>query len=231
MASRQRVEVKWKDLRLAARTGGAGYEESEVAAEDLVKKLAARATGAEVRPIVVWFYRPDQAKENDKLEASVFQNETVGLAFKRFYTYRVNVDTIDREELVKRYGKTPSFRFFDPAGEPVATLTGRRVSSLKGFTRCVEKAWGLSYDLNLKSYVKEMTKILDRLDKVGQKKTAIERDRARLAKKPNPRKQRSLEADEAKLAKEEARITEDEGKLLDKVQLKEKFQKKPPSAE
>ena len=118
MASRQRVEVKWKDLRLAARTAGSGYEADEVAAEDLVKQLAAKAAGPNVRPTVVWFYRPEEIEENDKLEANLFQNETVGLAFKRFHTFRVNVETIDREELAKRYAKTPAFRFFDPAGEP-----------------------------------------------------------------------------------------------------------------
>jgi hypothetical protein len=190
-----------------------------------VKKLAASAAGADIRPIVVWFYRPDEVEENDKLEANIFQNETVGLAFKRFHTFRVNVDTIDREELAERYAKTPAFRFFDPAGESVATLSGRRVTSLSGFTRYVEKAWGLSYDLNLKRYVKEMTKILDRLDKVGVKKQAIERDRARLAKKPNPRKLRAVEAEEAALEKERALIAEDEKEVLDQVQLREKYQK------
>lgn len=215
--------MKWKDLRLAARTGGSGYDETEVAAEDIIKKLAKSASGAAVRPTVIWFYRPEDIEENDKLEANLFENETVGLAFKRFHTYRVNVETIDRDELAKKYAKTPAFRFFDPAGEPAGTLSGRRVSSLSGFTRFVEKVWAESYDLQLKAYVKEMTKILDRLDKVGQKKTAIERDRARLVKKPNARKQRALEAEEAQLAKEEARITEDEKKVVEKVRLKEQF--------
>ena len=87
----------------------------------------------------------------------------------------------------------------------------------------MEKVWAASYDLQLKAYVKEMMKILDRLDKVGQKKTAIERDRARLVKKPNARKQRALEAEEAKLVKEQARIADAEKKVVERVQLKEMY--------
>ena len=62
-------------------------------------------------------------------------------------------------------------------------------------------------------------------------KKAIERDRARLVKKPNARKQRALAAEEAKVAKEEARIAQDEQKVLDKVKLKEKFRKELASAD
>ena len=78
----------------------------------------------------------------------------------------------------------------------------------------------------MKGYVKSVIKILDRLDKVGQKKTAIERDRARLAKKPNARKQRAVDAEEAKIVKEEARIAEDEKKVVEKLQLREQYQAK-----
>jgi len=177
---------------------------------------------------VIWFYRPEEVETNDKLEANIFQNETVGIAFKRFHTWRVNVDAIGRDELAKKYGRTPSFRFFDPAGELLGTMTGRRVTSLSAFTRYVEKVWAKSYSCSLKSYVKDTARILDRLDKVGQKKTSIERDRARLAKKPNARKQRAVDAAEKKLQKEEAKIVEDERKVIAKVTLKEEFQKLTP---
>jgi len=225
------VEVKWQELRLAARTAGSGYDADEVPAEDIVKKLAAKASGADIRPTVIWFYRPDEVDTNDKLEANLFQNETVGLAFKRFHTWKVNVDTIGRDEIAKKYGRTPSFRFFDPAGEPIATMSGRRVTSLSAFTRYVEKAWGKSYAYGLKAYVKDMTKILDRLDKIGQKKASIERDRARLAKKPNARKLKALDVQAENLAKEEATIGEDEKKIIAKVELREEFQRAPAKAD
>jgi hypothetical protein len=147
----------------------------------------------------------------------------VGLAFKKFHTFRVNVDIIQREELRKQYRRTPSFRFFDPVGEPVGTLEGRRVTSLSAFTRYVEKVWKTSYTYSLKSYSKDMTRILDRLDKVGQMKTNLERDRARLAEKPNPRKQREADKDQAEIEKAEKAIAEDEAEIHAKVKLREEY--------
>lgn len=228
MASQQRVEVKWNDLRLAARTNGSGYDANEVPAEDIVKQLAAKAAGPDIRPTVIWFYRPDDAETNDKLDANIFTNETVGLAFKRFHTWRVNVDAIGRDELAKKYDQTPSFSFFDPAGEPLGTMSGRRVTSLSAFTRVVEQVWAASYSLSLKAYVKEMGGILDRLDRVGRQKAAIEADRERLSKKPNARKLKALEVEEAQLAKERKLIDDDEQKVVAKVVLKEEFQKQKP---
>jgi len=141
------------------------------------------------------------------------------------------VDTIGRDELAKKYGRTPSFKFFDPAGEPIGLMSGRRVTSLSAFTRYVEKVWAKSYSYGLKKYVKDMTRILDRLDKIGQKKASIERDRVRLVKKPNARKLRALEVQEEKLKKEEATISADEKKIIAKVELKDAFQKVPAKAE
>lgn len=210
------------DLRLAAKTAGSGYDADEIPVEDLVKKLALRKN-EETRPFVIWFYRPDEVETNDKLEANIFQNETIGLAFKRFHAYRVNVDTIGRDEIRKKYDRTPSFRFFNPAGKQVGKMEGRRVTSLSAFTRIVEKNWSATYSISLKAYVKDMCRILDRLDKVGALKKSIEADRARLAKKPNPRKQRKVEKDEERVQKEEAKIAEDEKKVVAKVKLKPEF--------
>jgi hypothetical protein len=216
------VEVKWDDLRLAARTSGANYAEESVPVEEVLKNLS-QPVKAGAQPAVVWFYTGEQPEENDELEAEIFSNEQVGLALRQFRRYRVNIDRITREDLRKEYSRTPGFRFFDPTGECVAKLEGKRAGSLKGFTRLVEKVWGHAYTVPLRTYTKQMAKILDRLDKLAQEKETLEAQRARLAEKPNPRKQREVDREAKEIEKEEQQIQEDEKAIFEQVKLRPEF--------
>jgi hypothetical protein len=65
-----------------------------------------------------------------------------------------------------------------------------------------------------------MTKILDRLDRVDGRLQVMEQSRARLAAKPNPRKQRALDKEDAELQKTRSKIESDEQTLLASVTVR-----------
>ena len=177
---------------------------------------------ADSKPAVVWVYRPDDDRTNASCEANIFNNEGVGIAMKKFRTFRVNWHDMPTETLQEEYKNTPAFFFFDPTGKLVTKSQGKKVDSLSTFSKALDATWTQSFAGKLRSYQKSMTKILDRLDRVEGRKQVLDQSRARLAAKPNPRKQRALDKEDAELAKALEKIEKDEQTLLASVDLKSK---------
>lgn len=187
--------------------------------EDLYKNVS-----ADNRPAVVWIYDPEDDSANQRCEANIFRNEQVGIALKKFRTLRIDVDAISSQKIREEYAKrAPSFHFFDPKGEFLTKVEGKKATSLSSFSRLMDKTWNKSYNTKLRTYAKGMTKILDRLDRLTGKKTILTQQLARLAQKPNPRKAAALKKTETALAKEEAKILEDEQTILAKVALRPQY--------
>ena len=174
-------------------------------------------------PAVVWIYNPEDEKANTSCEGNLFQNEGIGLAMKKFRTFRVNWHDIPTEALQKQYASTPAFHFYDPSGKLISKTQGKKVSSLSTFSKAMNAAWSKSFTSKLRDYQKKMTKILDRLDRVDGRKQVLEQSKARLLAKPNPRKQRALDKEEAELQKLASKIAEDETKLVTSVKVKSGF--------
>lgn len=158
------------------------------------------------------------------INSKVFQNERVGIAMKKFRCYRVNVEEIGNRELREEYLRTaPSFLFFDPAGDAVAELKGKRASSLSTFSACVEKTWNQSFTVRMKPYIKQITEILTRLDKLNGSVQIQEQAEARQDSKPNALKQRKLEAQAEELRAEREAILADEREVLASVELRSRY--------
>ncbi len=180
--------------------------------------------GADATPAVVWLYTPADEKAMRACDTNIFRNERIGIALKKFRCYRVNIEEIDSREIREEYLRAaPSFLFFDPAGDQTAHLTGRKAMSLSGFSSVVGKTWNLSFTVKLKPYTKDMTNILDRLDKVNGRTQILEQSRARLDSKPNARKKRKLQAEAETLRAEKETIVEDEQEILASVELRSKY--------
>jgi len=220
---RLRVTVDWDRLSLTTRASGPGYATVEVPVDEAVRKLAERNARIGARPTVDWVYRSSQDEENERLSATLFRNETIALALRKFRTVRVDLDTVDREDVRDDFERTPAFLFFDPAGNLIDRLEGRRVDSQSSFSRRVGKAWAESYEGRLKRYVSEMTDVLDRRDELERERSSLERDRARLAERPNPRKRAALEREEEQLRKAEERLAEAEREADEAVEVREDF--------
>ena len=172
------------------------------------------------KPAVVWVYRADDDRVNANCEANIFNNEGVGIAMKKFRTFRVNWHNIPTETLQEEYKNTPAFFFFDPSGKLVTKSQGKKVDSLSTFTKALDTTWRKSFDGKLRDYQKSMTKILDRLDRVEGRQQVLEQSRARLAAKPNPRKQRALDKEDAELREILEKIEKDENALITSVAVR-----------
>ena len=216
------MKVRWETLRLSETTSD-GYVDSGKPLDDLILQAVKRRAG-ENKPVVVWIYDPENDKVNQGLESKVFYDEKVGLALKQFVCLKGDVETIPDERLMKKTRrKTPIFYFFDPAGKPFDTLTGKRATSRSGFTSRLEKLWELSYDMKLRVYAKKMSSLLDRMDKLAEKRKQLESKMARAASSPS--KYAGLQKQEEKLKKAEAKLLDEEQKIFDACKLRPEYQK------
>lgn len=217
------MQVGWSNLNLAPQTAGSEYGGSTLRVAEVLRQLSSDVS-ADSTPAVVWLYSPEEEDANQRCNSNIFQNEQVGLALKKFRTLRVNVLEIQHNELREEYSKTaPAFYFFDPAGEEIGKVQGKDATSLSDFSKLMERTWNTSYETKLRKYTKSMTRLLDQLDRIDAKKQNLEREKERLAEKPNPRKQRKLSAEEEELQKAMDSFNESEQKLLETVKLRSKY--------
>jgi hypothetical protein len=215
--------VQWKILRLAETTGGGQYGETALPVADKLKQLFPTLKASNM-PSVVWICDVSDDKSVQKINRVVMQNEPVGIALKRFNCFRVNVLDMPEGDLKKKYEKeAQAFYFFDPAVKQVARLAGKRANSLSAFASYMEKTWNASFKMKLKVYQKAMKDILDRLDKLDGQKQVLNRQRARLAERPNPAAQRALDAKLKKFEEERSKIEADQQAINEKCVLKPQF--------
>jgi hypothetical protein len=217
-------------MRLGVRTSGAEYAANTVPVDQVLKQ-SSDSPSADSTPAVVWIYDPSDEKDNASAQSNLFQNEGVGIALKKFRTLRVDVTAIRSERVKELYKSTPAFRFYDPSGELVGILEGRNSDSLSSFSSLLERTWDKSFTVRLRGYTKQMTKILDRLDRFDGQKQVLDQNLARLSGKPNARKQRQLEKESEELEKVAREIAEDEQELLASVKLRDDFLPKSEDGE
>jgi len=216
------VQVNWQLLRLTEKTGGGAYGATARSVQDRLKTLFPQIS-ASSKPSVVWMQDLEEEKSITKANA-IFQNENIGLAMKRFNCFKVDVHGIPDGDLKEKYIRQVGFHFFDPKGEPIGKpLTGKRSTSLSAFNRIVERAWNKIFTMTIKVYQKKMKKVLDGFDKVDVKKQAIERDRTKLARKPNPAKAKQVERDQAEVDKATKKVEDLERGIVDECALRPAF--------
>jgi len=92
------------------------------------------------------------------------------------------------------------------------------------------KVWDLSFTVSLKSCTKDITNILEELDKINGRVQIMEQNRARLQEKPNARKQRQLEAEAEEFRAEKAPVLEEEQEILGSVELQPKYRTEEQAA-
>ena len=173
----------------------------------------------------MWFCDVSDDKTNRNIDGKIFKNEPMGIALKRFNCFRVNVLDIPEGDLKEKYLKlAPAFLFFDPAVVPVSRpLSGKRATSLSAFSSQVEKTWAKTFTMQFKAYKDGYTKILGLMDKADLVKTKIDKDKARLAEKPNPAKARKVAKQGEKLKEQMAEIEKKEQDLIAACALRAEF--------
>ena len=207
--------MRWEQTTLPTKAEP-GYGERELSAEDFVLQNP--------RPTVVWFFSVEDERENQSCETTVFQNEQVGLSLRRFRLVKIDVESIQDGKFRQRYARTtPSFHFIDPSGKTVTKIEGKQATSLSRFSGTLKQTWATMFAMNQRTFVKAMTKILDRLDRVTAQRTVLEAKKRRLQDKPNRAKSAAIAADEAELVKVEEKIQEDEQAVIDRCVLRKEF--------
>jgi hypothetical protein len=213
------VTVEWTPLRLSETTPD-GYADSSKPVDELIQNYVKKLD--DKLPVVVWICDIEDEKSNNKILGRVLCDEKVGLAMKRFVCLKAEIQSIpDERQADKLARKCPIFQFYDPAGNLFADLQGRRATSKGGFCSRVEKLWDVSFSVRLKEYVRDMSKILDKIDKIEGEKQRLERKLARAA--DNKRKYDALQKEREELLAKEAEIAEEEQETLEKVTLRPEF--------
>jgi len=176
------------------------------------------------KPSVVWFQDITDDQTNTRIEGTIFQNENIGLAMKRFHCFKVNVLDLPEGDLKKKYLRQIGFHFFDPAAEPIGRpLIRGRATSLSSFSGTVDRIWAKSYTMRLREFQKEMKNVLDELDKIDSKKQVLDRKRERLEERPNPRLARAIEKEKAELDERMNEVEEMEAEINAECVLREEF--------
>jgi hypothetical protein len=210
--------VQWEQTTLPTRTEP-GYGERALPAEDLVK--------FDSRPTLVWFFDLEDEDLNRKCESTVFSNEKLGLALKRFRCVKIDVQSIAEDRLRREYAsQTPAFRIIDPAGETLAVMQGPRATSLSRFRGMVSSAWRKMFTMSQDNFVRKMTDILNRLDRVNSQKTVLDSQKKRYQERGNRRKLAEVERDAEELAAEQKKIEQDEEAIKEACSLRDSYLKK-----
>ena len=198
-----------------------GYADSGQPLEDVIKAAVEKEASAK-RPLVIWLCDAEDDKTNDALEAKIFRDEKIALAMKRFTCLKGEIQTIpDERQMEKVLRQAPVFYFYDPAGNRLDQLEGRRATSRSGFSGRIEKLWDVSFEMRLKDYSKKMGHVLDRMDKLEGEKQRLTAKMDRAA--DNAPKLRRLQAEEAKLKEQETAIQKDEQAILDSLKVRPEF--------
>jgi hypothetical protein len=179
---------------------------------------------ASSQPSVVWLCDVSDEKTNRKIDGTIMKAEPVGIALKRFNCYRVDVlnlpDGDVKEKLVR---ETPGFYFFDPAGELIKSIDGKRATSLSTFSKLMEYTWDKSFTMRLRKFQKEMKNVLDALDRYDVKKQGVDRDKAKLEERPRPSLKRKVEKEEAELEEMKKEVEAQEKELIESCTLSEDY--------
>lgn len=169
----------------------------------------------------MWLTDPTDDKTIQKIDGAIMRNEAVGIGLKRFDCYRVDVMGMPEGELKDKYLRAcPAFFFFDPAGQYVKDVSGKKATSLSGFNRLMEYTWDKSFTMSLKAFGKGYKGILDAFDKMDVQQQNVARKRQKLDERPNPAEKARLDKETAELEEMKKQIEEDEKALFDECKLR-----------
>ena len=151
------------------------------------------------KPMMVYVTSDDPTdKVTRKLEAVVFTNEKVCLGAKFFDTIKVSAGDALQDRILSENGRyTPRMVLLTREYKVVATLQKKQISGgklLKAMQRVAKKEYATSFETMVRDY----TKLLNELDRLESKKSAIADQRRRLQEKPNKSREKKIARDEAK---------------------------------
>jgi hypothetical protein len=186
-----RLNISWRSLNeIAPQAVTTGETE-----ENAEAKAGMRAE----KPLMVYVTSDDPTdKVTRKLESVVFTNEKVCLGAKFFDTIKVSAGDALQDRILSENGRhTPRMVLLTRDYKVVAVLQKKQISGgklLKAMKRVAKKEYATSFETMVRDY----TKLLNELDRLESKKSAIADQRRRLQEKPNKSREKKIARDEAK---------------------------------
>jgi hypothetical protein len=217
--------VEWEELRLA-RSQKDGYAPTTAPILDLLAEALAKRAD-DPRPAIVWI----QDRKDEETIADIsdrFAPEWIGVALGRFHCLRAWTHTLPDPRLKEDFfERGPVLYFLAPDGEVVATVEGRRALSKSTVSRGVRKLWGMAYEVNLRTYLGLMDRVLEAREDVARAQAALARKRE--AAEGNARKLAAVKKLEAEIEKKSAEIAAGEQSVLARCRLRPRYESlKPP---
>lgn len=166
----------------------------------------------------------DTNSELRELEDVVFADERVQLGAKFFDCVKMTPGDCEQDRLLKEEGRRyPRLVFVSRDYKVVDVMEGHKISGGK-VIRAMQTVVRGEYETNFDRMVKEYRKLLDELDRLDSKRAYLADQKARLAEKPDPRRERKIQRDEEELEAEMAEWNKKEQEVL---QLRRKGEEAP----
>jgi hypothetical protein len=188
-----RLNISWRSLNEIAPQAVTTGETEENAEEN--KQSGMRAE----KPMLVYVTSDDpEDKVTRKLEEIVFASEKVDLGAKFFDTIKVAAGDALQDRILKEHGRySPRLVFLTRDYKVTDVLQKTQISAgkmLKAMKRLANK----EYVTNFEKMVRAYTKLLNELDRLESKKTALTDRRRRLQEKPNKSREKKVAREETK---------------------------------
>jgi hypothetical protein len=194
-----RLRINWRSLsEIAPQAVTTGVEENaEENADENAEDSKPSGMRAE-RPMLVYVTSDDPTDSTTrKLETVVWVDERVGLGAKLFDTIKISAADASQDRILSENGRfTPRVVLMTRDYKVTDVLQRKQISSgkvLKAMKRLAKKEYVTSFEKLVRNY----TKLLNELDRLESKKTAIADQRRRLQEKPNRSREKKIARDEA----------------------------------
>ncbi|MEE2886573.1 MAG: hypothetical protein VX951_03990 [Planctomycetota bacterium] len=195
--------------------------DNRLAATELVRSAA---QAGELSLIYLYDSRADQ-RRLDAFEQTLFKQPKVIVGTRLFKCGRI--DIADDSHAIKTYGSsTPSLTLFDKKGKLAGfvSMKGFHITPAKVISAMRKTAKGYA-KLTFDGWVRRYNKFLHEMNLMDFRKKAMAARRTRLEGREEKRKKlqlRGIIQDEEKLEKEEQKLMDSEGKLLELAKVPER---------
>lgn len=216
-----KLSINWRTSSSVAPQAVTTGESAEASAEK------ARAMIAD-KPMLVYVMSDDPTDgDTRKLESVGFAKEQVGIGAKFFDTIKVTAGDAAQDRVLKDAGRSvPRLVFLSRRYQVVTVLEGSELSG-GSIVKAMQSVARQEYVNDFDTMVREYIGLLNDLDRLESRRTAIEDQKARAAEKPNKSREKKIAKDEAELKADMEAWQAKESKLLE---LKSKGGEKPADA-
>ena len=193
-----RLNISWRSLDVIAPQAVTTGETVEIAEED-----AEEATQTSMRaekPMLVYVTSDDPTdKQTRKLEAIVFANEKVGLGAKYFDTIKITHGDALQDRILKEEGRYAPRLVFLTRDYGVSSVLQKKQLTAGKLLKAMKRAAKKEYSTKFEAMVRAYTKLLNELDRLDSKRSALADQRRRLQEKPSKSRDKKVARDEADL--------------------------------